>query len=87
MPAAENVGNGLFEPNMVIIVTFDNRRYKYIIITSSHNLKFVYFLVVNNNKYLPHVVDNIIFGINVPDYPSRTVESKSLLSFWNFKII
>ena len=27
-------------------------------------LKFVYFLVVNNNKYLPYVVDIIIFGIN-----------------------
>ena len=38
-------------------------------------MKFVYFLVVNNNKYLSHVVDNIIFGINVPDYPTRTVES------------
>ena len=43
-----------------------------------NNSEFVYFLVVNNNKYLPHVVDNIIFGISVPDYPSRTVESKSL---------
>ena len=42
-------------------------------------LKFIYFLVVNNNnEYLLHVVDNIIFGINVPDYPSRNVESKSL---------
>ena len=36
-------------------------------------LKFIYFLVVNNNKYLSHVVDIIIFGISVPDYPSRTV--------------
>ena len=45
-------------------------------------LKLVYFLVVNN-KYLPHVVDNIIFGISVP---SRTVESNSLRSFWNFCI-
>ena len=53
-------------------------------------LKFVYFLVVNNNKYLSYIVDNIIFGISVllfsvySDYPSRTVESKSLRLFWNF---
>ena len=40
-------------------------------------LKFVYFLVINNTKYLVHVVDNIIFGISVPDYPSRTVESRA----------
>ena len=33
---------------------------------------------------LPHIVDNIIFGISVPDYPSRTVESKCLRLFWNF---
>ena len=26
-----------------------------------------------NNKYLPHVVDNMIFGISVPDYPILTV--------------
>ena len=26
-------------------------------------LKFLYFLLVNNHKYLPHVVVNIIFGI------------------------
>ena len=25
--------------------------------------------VHRNNKYLPHVVDNMIFGIRVPDYP------------------
>ena len=43
-------------------------------------------LVVNKNKYLPHVVDNIIFKISVSDYPSRTVESKSLRLFWNFSI-
>ena len=49
-------------------------------------LKFVWNLFVNNNKYLPHVVDNIIFGISVPDYPSRTVESNSLRSFRNFTI-
>ena len=44
-------------------------------------MKFVYFLVVNNNKYLSHVVDNIIFGISVPDYPSRTVEITFLGQF------
>ena len=32
-------------------------------------LKFVYFLVVNSNKYSSHVVDTIIFGISVPDFP------------------
>ena len=42
-------------------------------------LKFVYFLVVNNNNYLSYVVDNIIFGISVPDYPSRNVET----TFWD----
>ena len=42
---------------------------------SSTILKFVYFLVVNNNKYLPDAVDSIIFGIGVPNYPSRTVET------------
>ena len=36
--------------------------------------KFVYFLVVNN-KYLSHFVDNIIFGISVPDYHKTTVET------------
>ena len=43
-----------------------------------HNSEFCYFLIVNNNKYLSYDVDNIIFGISVPDYPSRTVESNSL---------
>ena len=28
-------------------------------------------LVVNNNKYLPHVIDIIIFGISVPDKPNN----------------
>ena len=46
-------------------------------------LKFVYLLVVSNNKYLSYVVDSIIFGISVPDYPSRTVESTFLEQFWN----
>ena len=49
-------------------------------------LKFVYFLVVKNNKYLSNVVNNIIFGIGVPDYPSRTIESNSQRLFWNFCI-
>ena len=31
--------------------------------------KFVYFLVVNNSKYSQCVVDNIILGISVLDYP------------------
>ena len=38
------------------------------------------FHVVNNNIYLSHVVDNIIFWISVPDYPSRTVETWKQLS-------
>ena len=50
------------------------------------NSVFVYILVVNNNKYLSYVVDNIIFGISVPDYPNRTVESKSLRLFCNFGV-
>ena len=46
------------------------------------NSVFVYILVVNNNnKYLSYVVDNIIFGINVPNYPSRTVETTFLVQF------
>ena len=55
-------------------------------IVSGTILKFVYFLIVNNNKYLPYVVDNIIFGISVPVYPSRTVESNTLRLYWNFSI-
>ena len=51
---------------------------------SSTILKFVDFLVVNNNKYSSYVVDSIIFRISVPDYPGRTVRSDSLRSFWNF---
>ena len=39
--------------------------------------------MVNNYKYLSYVVDNIIFGISTPDYPSRTFESKSLRLFCN----
>ena len=55
---------------------------------SSTILKFVQFLVVNNNNnnYLPHVVDDIMFRISVSDYPSRTVESNSLRLFGNFSI-
>ena len=41
-------------------------------------------LIVNNNKYSLHGVDNIIFGISMPDYPSKTVERKSLRLFCNF---
>ena len=48
------------------------------------NSVLVYILVVNNNEYLSYVVYNNIFGISVPDYPSITLESKSLRSFWNF---
>ena len=43
-------------------------------------------LVVNSNKYLSYVVDNVIFGISVPDNPSRTVESNSLRLFCNFGV-
>ena len=49
-------------------------------------LKFVYLLFVNNNKYLSQLVHIIIFGISVPDYPSRTAENKSTRLFWNFCI-
>ena len=61
------------------------------LLTSHSYQKFVYFYAVNNNKYFSHVVDKlpkiIIFGISVPDYPSRTVESNPLRSFWNFSIL
>ena len=49
-------------------------------------LKFVYFLVINYRKYSSHVVDSIIFGISVPDYPSWIVDSNSLRSLCNFSI-
>ena len=52
-------------------------------IVSGTILKFIYFSVLNNNKYLPHVVDNIIFGIRILGYPSRTVETRFLGEFWN----
>ena len=26
---------------------------------------------INNNNYFSHIVDNIIFGIRIPDYPSH----------------
>ena len=45
------------------------------------NSVFVYILVLNNNKYLSYVVDSIIFGISVPDYPSRLVETTFLGQF------
>ena len=35
-----------------------------------------------NLRYTKMKFDNIIFGISAPDYPSRTVESNSLLLFW-----
>ena len=38
-------------------------------------------LVVNNNKYVSCVAENFIFGISVPDYSSRTVESTFLGQF------
>ena len=38
-------------------------------------LKFVHFLVVNNNMYLSYVVDIFIIGINVLNYPSIAVET------------
>ena len=37
-------------------------------------------------QILSYVVDNIIFRISIPDYPSRTVESKSLRLFCNFGV-
>ena len=44
-------------------------------------MRFVYFLVVNNNKYLAHVADNVIFAFSVPDYPSRIGDNNSLQYF------
>ena len=38
-------------------------------------IEFVYFLVVNNNKYLSYIVDNTIFGISVPDYPVEPLKA------------
>ena len=38
-------------------------------------------LLVVNNKYVSCVVENFIFGISVPDYPSRTVETTLLAQF------
>ena len=37
-------------------------------------------LVVNSNKYLSYVVDNVIFGISVPDYPIEPL--KAILSHY-----
>ena len=45
------------------------------------NSVLVYILVVNNNKYLSHVVDIIKIGISVPDYPSSNVEITFLVQF------
>ena len=38
-------------------------------------------LVVNNNKYVSCTIENFIFGISVPDYPSRTVETTLMAQF------
>ena len=41
------------------------------------------FLICKQNKYLLHVVDNIIFGISVPDYPSSTLKPR----FWDNSVV
>ena len=46
-----------------------------------HNSEICLLLVVKNNKYVSCVVENFIFGINVPDYPSRPVEGTFLGQF------
>ena len=46
-----------------------------------NNSEICLLLVVNNNKYLSYVVENFIFAINVPDYPSGTVETTFLGQF------
>ena len=45
------------------------------------NSVFVYIIVINNNKYLSYIVDNTIYGISEPDYPSRIVETTFLAQF------
>ena len=46
------------------------------------NLKFVYFSVVNNQIFIKCCW--FVFGISIPDYPSRIVESNLLRSFLEF---
>ena len=56
----------------------------YIYSLNSSNISKMYtkcVLVVNNNKYLSHVVDTIIFGISIPDYPCIAVETTFLGQF------
>ena len=50
------------------------------------NSEICLFSVVKNNQYVSCVVENFIFGINVPDYPSRTVKhvSGTILKFDTF---
>ena len=43
--------------------------------------KFCLLYVHINNKYIPHVVDNMIFGISVPDYPIIIVGTTILGQF------
>ena len=46
--------------------------------TFVHNSEICLLLFLKNKKYLLHVVDNIIIGISVPDYPRKTVETTFL---------
>ena len=48
-----------------------------------NNSEICLLLVVDNNKYLPHVVDNIIFEISIPISPSRIVEATEIISTSN----
>ena len=45
------------------------------------NFKISWLFSRKQQKYLSCVVDNIIFGISVPDYPSRNVETTCLGEF------
>ena len=47
------------------------------------NFEICLLYVHKHNKYLPHVVDNIIFGISVLDYHILTVGTTILGQFWN----
>ena len=49
------------------------------------NSVFVYFLVVNNNKYLSYVVDNIIFGISVLNTPVKPLKA-SLYGYFGISV-